>query len=331
MPVHNDLILDAVFGRDGDIADKSPYQAEIGVNRKPVTQYNSEQRRYEAVRDAASYFDFYYRDYFYDPSVTAQLGDAFSFEAYCQNAGDYSAAQCPLTCQQDGGFGLEVYSSTGYPYLVCNTAGYHASTSTFAAGKGSIAGKEAIGTAYKHVVGVYDRLNKKTKLYVDGTLVNSAAMEEGDNLCFPFAGFQWLGIMADTRANVTHESSDFPFMGRMSVGRVWGKALTDSDVSELYAQAKSVSRTVTISSAGYVGLCLPFAAVIPEGTKAYGIVSIGSNAITLGLLADAGEAVAYGTPFILKGVAGEYTVNAADVSARHSQSFFPTASSRRPL
>ena len=208
-----------------------------------------------------------------------------------------------------------------YPSFVCNTFGYHSNTSKMGSGKSTVTSKAIPSEYYNHYIGTYDRNNKKTKLYINGISCDSASMDAGDNLCFPFAGFQWLGIMADTRANVTHESSDFPFVGRMSVGRVWGKALTDSDVSELYAQAKSVSRTVTISSAGYVGLCLPFAAVIPEGTKAYGIVSAGSNAITLGLLADAGEAVACGTPFILKGAAGEYTVNAADVSAAtlHSQ------------
>ena len=205
-----------------------------------------------------------------------------------------------------------------YPSFVCNTFGYHSNTSKMGSGKSTVTSKAIPSKYYNHYIGTYDRNNKKTKLYINGISCDSASMDAGDNLCFPFAGFQWLGIMADTRANVTHESNDYPFMGRMSVGRVWGKALTDSDVSELYAQAKSVSRTVTISSVGYVGLCLPFAAVIPEGTKAYGIVSAGSNAITLGLLADAGEAVAYGTPFILKGAAGEYTVNAADVSRGHA-------------
>ena len=315
--LNNDLILDAVFGKDGSANDVSPYRAHLDINRKPKTSYNTQQRRYEAIRDSATYFDFYCRDYAYDPSITAQLGEAFSFEIYCQNSA--SADQCVISNQEEGGAGMQFTKS--YPSFVCNTFGYHSNTSKMGSGKSTVTSKAIPSKYYNHYIGTYDRNNKKTKLYINGISCDSASMDAGDNLCFPFAGFQWLGIMADTRANVTHESSDFPFMGRMSVGRVWGKALTDSDVSELYAQAKSVSRTVTISSAGYVGLCLPFAAVIPEGTKAYGIVSAGSNAITLGLLADAGEAVAYGTPFILKGAVGEYTVNAADVSAAtlHSQ------------
>ena len=329
----NPLILDAVFGKDGTARDLSPYAAEIGKTKKPLTQYNAGQKRYEATCSEGTPFNFFHRDYFYDPSITSQLGDAFSFEIYSQNCGTYTDHQCPLTNQQDGGFGLEVYKTTGYPYFICNTFGYHAGDAKVAAGKGTVAGSTEIGTDYRHVVGVYDRLAKKTKLYVDGTLVNSAYMDAGDNLCFPFAGYEWFGIMADTRANITHDNNDYPFAGNMSIARVWGKALADSDVAELYAQAKATSLDFTIDANGYAALCLPFAATIPAGMKAYAVIGKTASGVTLAQLAGAGEAVAYGTPFFIKGTPGDYTIHAADISTQETHtatgnllegSFIPT-------
>ena len=101
----------------------------------------------------------------------------------------------------------------------------------------------------------------------------------------------------------------------MSIARVWGKALSAADVEELCNQAKSTSHDITIDATGYAALCLPFAAVVPTGMKAYAAVRKDASAVTLALLADGGEAVAYGTPFILKGTPGDYTIQAADLSA----------------
>lgn len=311
---NNDLILDAVFGKDNKAQDYSPYKAEIGVNRNPVTRYNAQQKRYEGHAEAASAFNFFYRDYFYDPSISSQLGDAFSFEVYCKEKNEFADICCPLTNQQAGGFGFEFTKTNGYPAFVCNTAGYHASAKAMASGMGVQASSVTIDEEYNHYVCVFDRKAHTAKLYMNGKVIMTKDFDKDDRLCFPYASFQWIGIMADTRANATHSNNDYPMVGDISIARVWGKALSASEVGVLNNQARSTQSAVSIPASGVATLCLPFAAVVPAGTKAYVPIRKEGPKVMLAQLAKEGETIAYGVPFILQGNAGNYTMMAADLT-----------------
>ena len=70
---------------------------------------------------------------------------------------------------------------------------------------------------------------------------------------------------------------------------------------------------LTIPDGGMATLCLPFNIVLPEGVEAYDVTSVdvdanGDKAYELNLLATAGETVKAGTPVIMKGNAGDYTL-----------------------
>ena len=70
---------------------------------------------------------------------------------------------------------------------------------------------------------------------------------------------------------------------------------------------------LTIPNGGMATLCLPFNVVLPEGVEAYDVTVVEEDANSkkvyeLHLLATAGETVKAGTPVIMKGNAGDYTL-----------------------
>ncbi len=315
-PNMQDMILDAVFQPVGAI-DASAYSKDnqrLKEYGHITTRYNEEQKRYEAscLRNPKNFLQY---DYSYDPSITAQLGEAYSIEAYCKaNTALPDAIICPISAQQSGGFGFE-FGINGSIAFNANTYGYHSSGNACAGSKAVIStAANTLNTEYNHYVLVFDRNNCFSRIYINGQLVKSTAsnvMSIYDDPAFPFAPCQWIGICGDTKA--VRNACDFPFNGEISIARFWGKALSEEDVDHLYQQAVSPGHTVTLSENGIASLCLPFAAVLPEGTKAYYVSSIQDGKAYLTLLAKEGETIGYGVPFILKGNAGTYTLTPADL------------------
>ena len=75
-PNTTDLILDAVFGKGGNVTDASAYKATVGTAGTVTTEYNADQKRYEINSAEANNSNFFYRTFGGDPSVQAQLSDA---------------------------------------------------------------------------------------------------------------------------------------------------------------------------------------------------------------------------------------------------------------
>jgi|GEM_PF-211935 len=308
----NQIILDALFNADGaeDMSNFSKNTQRLTEMGTVLTEYNEEQKRYQTISDktAGNYFR---RDYWYDPLITSELSENFAYEVYAKsNSAEPSAYLSPLSAQQSGGLGFEI-TTEGAVKFNPNVYAYHASTSSLVSNPAHVAtGAGTLTTEWTHYVVSFDRKAGKSSIYINGTLAASKNLTNEDMLTFCYAPYQWFAVAGDTRSSDV--TCDYPFDGNISIARVWDKGLTEADAKELYSQAKSTSRTVTIGASGYAAVCVPFPTEIPTGLKAYIISAVTDTEVTLALLANAGSVIAYGTPVILAGEAGTYTLSAKD-------------------
>ena len=332
-PNKDDIILDAVFAKDGGFKDYSAYSKttqRLARKGTLTTQYNSDQQRYEMEgpgdgTGTAASNGYLYRQFQWDPSVTSQLGDAFSIECYAK-AKDWLSSfsqSAPLSFIQDGGgAGVNYYNyseSTKYLNFTCAAYGYDAGVNQCKGTQSSMNfSPDWDIKGYHHYVTVYDRVNKKSYIYVDGVLKkdnSDAAFPESTNEhSFAYARYQWFCVGGDA-ANVVNSRCDFPLYGYVSVARVWGKALTADDVAGLYASASNTSKDIEIGKTGYATVRLPMAFTVPTKMKAYVVTEQTGTTATLTELATEGEAVGYGTPVILAAPQGNYTLHAADLQS----------------
>jgi alpha-N-acetylglucosaminidase len=97
---------------------------------------------------------------------------------------------------------------------------------------------------------------------------------------------------------------------------VFGNDKSDKDNLATFTITEATSYPLTITSAGYATLCLPFNVVIQEGMLAYdlSVENIASGdaedeyIATMKVVAKAGETLKKGTPVIIKANAGDYTL-----------------------
>lgn len=308
MPSPRDMIMDVHFAGDGAI-DKSDFGkiTEIGIMN---TSYNEDLKRWEATFSGDDR-QFVKREISYEPAITSQMGKAVSFEVYCK---PYSAIPTttisPLSFQQTGGLGVELNTS-GEVKWNCNTYGNGTS------GAAKLTHSPA-PSGYHHYVFVYDRVNGSSKIYIDGAVKQSVTISPFQNLTFPLGYCQWIAVGGDP--NGLHSPScDFPWRGQISFARVWGHALDAGEAATLSKQAQNPTTTLSIPATGYVGACLPYVSVVPQGTKAYAASSITGDVVNLTLLANEGELIDYAVPFILCGEKGSYTMEVADKDAIGNQ------------
>ena len=92
-------------------------------------------------------------------------------------------------------------------------------------------------------------------------------------------------------------------MGDVAMVRIYGRALSASDVQNLKGILNQQEKTYTLGTNGYVAVCLPYIYQVPEGCTAFIVSEIESPTVKLRPIAQAGECVPYGTPVIIKGEA----------------------------
>ena len=311
----SDLMWDVLPGAGNTVTDQSPYHS-IGTKGTLTTAYNSDYKRYEVQNATPTADNMAYRQYQNEASITRRLATHMAIEVFCKaGSATPAATRCPLSFQQDGGFGFEFQASgkvqfnyTNYGYL------------TDGGGKASLHVGTADGyldTDYHHYVATVDNVTGKSYIYVDGALVNEFTTPyDMTRQCtlFPHASYQWFCFNGDARSN-RNSSCDFPFDGNIVFGRVWGKTLSADDVTSLYGQATATSQKVTVGASKVTTAIFPFAAVVPAGVKAYVVDAISSGEANTVLYASEGEVIPYGTPVLLYGAAGSYTFNAADLTS----------------
>ena len=316
---HTAMFVDAVFGKDGAVKNNTAFSQPLETAGTMLTQWNAEQMRYETVQDTANNKNFYYCDVYKDTRIVDMLANALSFEVYMKaGTATPAATMSPISIQQGGGYGFE-FQKTGLVKFNFNTYGWR--TTVDAAGNDGphcSTREGTLTTDYDHYVVVANRPDIYSRIYKNGELVAENISENESRFLgqyLPYAGYQWIAIGGDAKANVDHSACDFPFQGNISIARAWGKSLTEEDVKALYAQATSTSSVVTFNEYGLATVCLPFAAKLPEGVDAYIGYKDYGNAIYTMKVAKGGDVLPYGLPVLLAyGKTGDVTISAADLT-----------------
>ena len=317
---HTAMFVDAVFGKDGAVKNNTAFNQPLETAGTMVTQWNAGQMRYETVQDTANNKNFYYCDVYKDTRIVDMLANALSFEVYMKaDTANPAATMSPISMQQGGGYGFEIQTG-GKVKFNFNTYGYR--TTKGDAGNDGPHCTTPAGTLsttdYDHYVVVANRPDIYSRIYKNGELVAENISENESRFLgqyLPYAGYQWVAIGGDAKANVNHSACDFPFQGNISIARAWGKSLTEEDVKALYAQATSTSSVVTFNEYGLATVCLPFAAKLPEGVDAYIGYKDYGNAVYTMKVAKGGDVLPYGLPVLLAyGKTGDVTISAADLT-----------------
>jgi hypothetical protein len=236
--------------------------------------------------------------------MMTQLSDAYSVEVYCRNSAAIpSALNRPLGFLNGYGFGLQMNTKGNIGYTT-TTQGNKAD-GTFDKTQWSWIGEGTLTDEYTHYVIVYDRVNYRSQLYVNGALADTRWLTFKECPVYEWTPSTWLAIGGDARGNydAATQTGTYPFMGDIATVRIYGKALNQSQVSELASILNTQEKSFTVGNNGYVGVCLPYVWMVPEGCTAFIVSAIDSPSIMLKPIAQAGELVPYGTPVILKGIA----------------------------
>jgi hypothetical protein len=310
-PEVKERLLDVQFDKNGGFADKSDYATiEKGPDAVITTQANTDQQRYEMVCDGNK-SNFLTRPYHHDAAFTRGISDGYSIEFYAKvPSGERTGNISAISSQQAGGGpGFEI-STDGKIVFNANAYGFSGYPNyNYSQGLANVKVSDQFTTdKYLHYVAVYapnpdefKENNAVSSIYLNGQLIGSRYLNGNEVTDLPFAGWQWFCIGGDTAPYINRNSCDYPWIGTISMARVWGKPLTADDVLTLYNQAAHPGAKVTLAKNGYAAVCYPFNIAIPDGVTAYVATSETEETVTLEAIATAGEAVPYGTPVILKG------------------------------
>ena len=106
---------------------------------------------------------------------------------------------------------------------------------------------------YYHVVGVWDKSQQKSFIYVDGVLKGTA--DAPGEMVFPSsANCHWFGIGGDASSSSATNS----WKGDVAIARVYDDPLTAEQVSVLYSQVETSSpkqEIIEVEDLSFLGGC----------------------------------------------------------------------------
>lgn len=237
-------LLDVVFNLDGTATDASAKANEIKnfneVNpytvaynetyKRNVVTFNPPTNGSNLKLAEASYFRI---DYWSDEDFKSKLADGHSFECLIKFDVDYSATDKTyetkfFSTQEGGGTGFLITNKDrGNEITFLPNVSDNGTSSNWQWGGRS--GVKPDGKSWYHVVGVWDKANKKVRTYINGQLAGS-----GDTPALykaPNAAGQWLAIGGDAGGDLQN-----PYKGSMGLARVYDAPLTDVQVEFLWNQ-----------------------------------------------------------------------------------------------
>lgn len=188
-------LLDVVFNEDGTATDISPAQQEIQVIGEPKVAYSEKfgQNVFfsESNGDTTTPISYLKIDYSDNQELKDALTDGYTIETTIaiHNTGLTGTVK-PFCATETGGFGFEILSNGQMKHInhtdIDGTAAYrYANTSVYAK-----------MDTYYHMIGVYNKANRKVFCYINGANAAEGAAE--GVLHFPDnAEHQWIGIGAD--------------------------------------------------------------------------------------------------------------------------------------
>lgn len=265
--------------------------------------YNADINQYEAQFNGSrsQFFKYLLGD---TPSIMNQLSDAYSVEVYCRNSSALpSTSTRVIGCGNGNGFGMQMDSKGSIAYATVTQG--NKSDETFAKTLWTRTEDGKLTDTYTHYVIVFDRKNYTSRLYINGELAGTRWLTFKECPVYEWMPSEWLAIGGDATGTYDKETStvNYPFLGGIALVRIYGKALTQSEVQDLQGILNVQEKSYKVGANGYVAVCLPYVYQVPEGCTAFIVSEIASPSVKLRPIAQAGELVPYGTPVIIKGTA----------------------------
>lgn len=138
----------------------------------------------------------------------------------------------PVSCTESGGWNFE--SSSDYFRFVVYISGVG-----YKYGQSTTKRSELCNNQWHMLTGVYDRVNSKIKIYVDGELDNDYDAGTTNNIGYNANNVIWLGAEASSSATAPASNG---MIGLFSDFRIYATALLDNDIKKLYNTSMSVNR-----------------------------------------------------------------------------------------
>lgn len=317
-PFDSELLLDCKFTPEGAVNHAPSYRdIPIVMMGEVPTCYNPDINLYEAQFNKTR-TQFFKYNIAGDPSILKQMSDAYSVEVFCRNSNALPASNTrPLGFLNGFGFGLQM-SNRGNIGYTSTTQGNKADGS-YAKTQWSWIGDGTLTDAYTHYLIVYDRLNYRSQLFINGQLADTRWLTFKECPVYEWTPSTWLAIGGDAYGNyaTASQTGSYAFMGDVALVRIYNGALNQSQASTLADILNTQEKSFSIGANGYAAICLPYYWQVPEGCTAFIASEIVTPSLMLRPFAQAGELVPYGTPVILKGQPKQ-TVTLTAIAIEHS-------------
>lgn len=257
-PVTAADLLDIVFKEDGTAEDVSPYHNTVvtspGMNL--MTYYNENQKRYVAsfrhsIGDTAA--DGYYRvKYTRGGDFISRIADGCTFETIVM-LGEPDAAGKEVkwfSSMQAGGIGflLPVHSNSDCFTFLPNVS--QSGSSNWCWTRSAVAPQPG---RYYHVVGVWNKYEGQSYIYINGKLSGTAAAK--GNYVPVQAGAESFVIGGDAEPSGT--KAEAAWNGDIAMVRIYDAPLTSPQVAQLWENAKfdEDQTLVSITDLQYLSEC----------------------------------------------------------------------------
>lgn len=230
-------LFDILFNADGTAIDISSSCLDVQTvdGTAMTTFYDAALGRYVAHFNHNGSMTissgFYRADY--DDNIADALSNGHSLEClFCLDFTSPGTTEYKMfSAMQSGGTGFLVSKSTANPPLQLTFLPYVGSNYIWTGGD-----INPEGGHYYHVVGVYDKDEEETRIYIDGEFMN--AYEATGAFKNPSAAARWFCVGGDASNTAVCQSG---WKGDVAIARAYSKALTDDEVKALY-EASYVGR-----------------------------------------------------------------------------------------
>ncbi len=229
-------LLDVVFNEDGTAEDISPMHNEVVRFGETASTYYSETfQRYVASfnNNYGSNASSFYKAAPYDNNyeIRNALTNGHSFEVLCM--ANYTGTipnqeAKPLSAMKSGGTGLMISNISGARQNEL-TFLPNVSTSGSSTWRWTTSGIVPKSRTYYHVIGVWNKQEKKSYIYVDGELRKT--IDAPGSYVSPTSGATWFCLGGDP-ANATSAQSGWN--GDLVLARIYDKPLEPSEVAALW-------------------------------------------------------------------------------------------------
>ena len=228
-------LLDVVFKEDGTAEDVSPMHNTVEHFGTSSTYYNETYKRYVANFDnpwGGTCTSYYKVDYETNEAMRSALADGHSLEMVVM--GDFEGALAdveakPFSAMQVGGTG----------FLICktNTEGRqneftflpNVTTSGSSTWRWTTSGVVPQARTYYHVIGVWNKEEQKSYIYINGTLCKT--LDAPGDFKFATEGCNWFCLGGDPSDATTANAG---WKGDVVLARAYDKPLTREDAALLW-------------------------------------------------------------------------------------------------